>query len=52
MSSKIQVVCRLRPLNKREQAGGTTPVVTASTANKEITLVKGTGKAQVGAARP
>jgi hypothetical protein len=47
MEAKVQVVCRLRPLNRREQAVGTTPVVTASTERKEVTIVKGSGKAQV-----
>jgi hypothetical protein len=39
----IQVVARLRPLDRKEKADGTLPVVTASTADKTVTIVRGTG---------
>ena len=41
--AKVQVVVRLRPLNKSESAGNEVPVVTASTERKEITVVRGGG---------
>lgn len=34
---------RLRPLNDKERSKATTPVVTASTARKEVVLVRGAG---------
>eukprot|EP00948_MAST-09A_sp_MAST-9A-sp1_P003312 g3312.t1 len=40
-ASRVRVVVRLRPLNEREKSSGTTPVVTASTTNREVTLVRG-----------
>ena len=45
--SNINVVVRLRPLNEKEQVDGTLPVVTSSTQNKEVTIIRGSGKAQV-----
>ena len=45
--ASVQVVVRLRPLNAREQKNNTTPIVTASTERSEVTVIKGTGKAQV-----
>ena len=44
--SAIQVICRLRPLNEREMQGDTLPVVTASTADRSITVIKGSGSRQ------
>ena len=44
--SNINVVVRLRPLNQKEQDDGTLPVVTSSTQNKEVTIIRGQGKAQ------
>eukprot|EP01043_Picozoa_sp_COSAG02_P073795 COSAG02_NODE_14501_length_1265_cov_2.277015_1_plen_259_part_10 len=45
--ASVQVVVRLRPLNAREQKNNTTPIVTASTERSEVTVIKGSGKAQV-----
>ena len=45
--ASVQVVVRLRPLNAREQKNNTSPIVTASTERSEVTVIKGTGKAQV-----
>ncbi len=45
--ASVQVVVRLRPLNAREQKSNTTPIVTASTERSEVTVIKGSGKAQV-----
>jgi hypothetical protein len=45
--ASVQVVVRLRPLNGREQKSNTTPIVTASTERSEVTVIKGTGKAQM-----
>ena len=42
----IKVVVRLRPLNKKETSEGTLPVVTSSTAEREVTLIRGAGKNQ------
>jgi len=42
----IQVVVRLRPINEREKAHGTLPVVTASSQDKTVTVVRGTGRRQ------
>lgn len=39
----VQVVVRLRPLNKREKKDGTLPVVTTNTDKGQITLIKGAG---------
>ena len=44
--ASVQVVVRVRPLNDREQKKDTTPVVTANTSSNEVTVLKGTGKAQ------
>ena len=46
-SSSVQVVVRLRPLNDREQKHGTLPVVSASTGDKTVTVIKGQGTRQV-----
>lgn len=45
-SSGVQVVVRLRPLNEREKKDGTLPVVSASTNDKTVTVIKGTGSRQ------
>lgn len=45
-TSSVQVVVRLRPLNEKEKKHGTLPVVSASTADKTVTLLKGTGSRQ------
>ena len=45
--ASVQVVVRLRPLNAREQKSNTTPIVTASSERSEVTVIKGSGKAQV-----
>ena len=42
----VQVVVRLRPMNDKEQSEGTLPVVTASTAKKQVTVIKGVGPKQ------
>eukprot|EP01050_Picozoa_sp_SAG11_P005996 SAG11_NODE_448_length_9392_cov_17.782978_4_plen_235_part_00 len=39
----VQVVARLRPLNRREEADGTLPVVSASTNDKTVTVIRGEG---------
>jgi hypothetical protein len=39
-SGSIQVVLRLRPMNEQEKKFGTLPVVTASTNNKTVTVIK------------
>ena len=39
-AASVQVVVRLRPLNQAEQKFGTLPVVSASTADKTVTLIK------------
>lgn len=44
--ASVQVVVRLRPMNKKEQQGNTLPVVTASTEKKEVTVIKGAGARQ------
>ena len=46
-SSTVQVVVRLRPLNEREKKHGTLPVITASTNDKTVTVIKGVGSRQV-----
>ncbi|KAL3919728.1 MAG: hypothetical protein SGILL_003608, partial [Bacillariaceae sp.] len=46
-SSSVQVVVRLRPLNDREQQTNTLPVVACNTAEKSVTVLKGSGKHQV-----
>jgi len=45
--SSVQVVVRLRPFNEREKKHGTLPVVTASTNDKSVTVIKGQGSKQV-----
>jgi hypothetical protein len=45
-TSSVQVVVRLRPLNEKEKKHGTLPVVSASTADKTVTLLKGSGSRQ------
>ncbi len=46
MSSTVKVAVRLRPMNTKEEAEGTLPVVHASSAEKTVTALKGIGKAQ------
>jgi hypothetical protein len=46
MSSTVKVVVRLRPMNAKEEAEGTLPVVHASSADKTVTALKGIGKGQ------
>jgi hypothetical protein len=46
-SSSVQVIIRLRPLNEREKKHGTLPVVSASTLDKSVTVIKG-GKGSTG----
>lgn len=42
----VQVALRVRPMNERETAAGTVPVVTASNGKKEVTLIRGAGQRQ------
>ena len=44
--STVQVVVRLRPLNEKEKKHGTLPVITASTNDKSVTVIKGSGSRQ------
>jgi len=46
-SSAIQVVVRLRPINEKEKRHGTVPVVTASTSDKTVTVIRGQGNRTV-----
>lgn len=46
MSSSVQVVVRLRPLNDREKKHGTLPVISASTNDKTVTVIRGQGSRQ------
>jgi kinesin family protein 11 len=46
MASSVQVVVRLRPLNEKEKKYGTLPVISASTNDKTVTVIKGTGYRQ------
>ena len=46
-TASVQVVVRLRPLNDREKRHGTLPVVSASTNEKSVTVIKGQGSRQV-----
>ena len=39
-ASGIQVVVRLRPMNERELQRNTLPVVSASTENREVTVIR------------
>jgi len=41
------VVVRLRPMNENEKKHGTLPVVTASTQDKSVTVIKGQGSKQM-----
>ena len=43
-ANKIQVCVRLRPLNEREKEKETTPIVSASSVHKTVTVVRGRGK--------
>ena len=43
----IQVVVRLRPMNTTEQRYGTLPVVTAKTAERSVSVIKGKGRKQI-----
>jgi hypothetical protein len=45
MSASVQVICRLRPLNRREKSSSSNhiPVVTTNTAESSVTIVKGLG---------
>lgn len=45
-SSGVQVVVRIRPLNEREKKHGTLPVISASTGEKTVTVLRGTGGRQ------
>jgi len=45
-TATVQVVVRLRPINEREKKHGTIPVVTASSKDKTVTVVKGSGHRQ------
>eukprot|EP00537_Pseudo-nitzschia_pungens_P004148 CAMPEP_0172374798 /NCGR_PEP_ID=MMETSP1060-20121228/57647_1 /TAXON_ID=37318 /ORGANISM="Pseudo-nitzschia pungens, Strain cf. cingulata" /LENGTH=104 /DNA_ID=CAMNT_0013101621 /DNA_START=197 /DNA_END=508 /DNA_ORIENTATION=+ len=46
-TSSVQVVVRVRPLNEREKKHGTLPVVSASTSDKTVTVIKGSGSRQI-----
>ena len=46
-SSAIQVVARLRPMNEKEKKHGTVPVVTASTSDRTVTVIRGQGNRTV-----
>ena len=46
-TASVQVVVRVRPLNDREKKHGTLPVVSASTSDKTVTVIKGTGSRQI-----
>ena len=46
-TSSVQVVVRVRPLNEREQKHGTLPVISASTSDKTVTVIKGSGPRQI-----
>lgn len=46
-SASVQVVVRLRPLNEKEKKHGTLPVVSASTSEKTVTVIKGQGSRQI-----
>lgn len=46
-TASVQVVVRLRPLNDREKKHGTLPVISASTSDKTVTVIKGSGARQV-----
>ena len=42
----MQVAVRLRPMNAKEQAKDTLPVVTANSSRNEVTLIRGTANRQ------
>lgn len=44
--ASVQVVVRLRPMNHKEESEGTLPIITASTAKKSVTVIKGVGAKQ------
>ena len=46
-TASVQVVVRVRPLNDREKKHGTLPVISASTSDRTVTVIKGTGSRQV-----
>jgi kinesin family protein 11 len=46
-TASVQVVVRLRPLNDKEKKNSTLPVVSASTSDRTVTVLKGTGSRQV-----
>ena len=46
MSSSVRVAVRLRPMNVKEEAKGTLPVIHASSVENTITAVRGFGKSQ------
>ena len=46
-TASVQVVVRLRPLNDKEKKNSTLPVVSASTSDRSVTVLKGTGSRQV-----
>ena len=46
-TSSVQVVVRVRPLNDREKKHGTLPVISASTSDKTVTVIKGSGSRQI-----
>ena len=46
-NASVQVVVRVRPMNKKEKEHATLPVVTASTQEKTVTVIKGQGSRQV-----
>ena len=46
-TASVQVVIRVRPLNNREKKHGTLPVISASTSDKTVTVIKGSGSKQV-----
>jgi kinesin family protein 11 len=44
--ASVQVVVRLRPMNDNEKKHGTLPVVTGSTRDKSVTVIRGQGARQ------
>lgn len=46
-AAAVQVVVRLRPMNETEKKHGTLPVVTASTQDRTVTVIKGQGSRQI-----
>lgn len=45
-STSVQVVVRVRPFSEKENKGNTLPVVTASTEQKQVTVIRGAGNRQ------